>query len=216
MRKRQFCNKQCWENLISRKRIKLYPCCYSATKLSLTLCNPMDCSTQGFWFPILHYFPEFAQVHVPCAYDAIQLSHPLPPSSFAFNPLHGSYPRRGEGAYITQWSYESCCGGSPKTDGSQRRVLTKHSPLEEGMANHSSILATRIPWTVQKVIPFPYTINKNQLKMNQRPYLQGWNSRIFRRKHRGHILWHWVWQWFWHDTKSTRNKRKNKLNGTKI
>ena len=35
------------------------------------------------------------------------------------------------------------------------------------MANHSSILATRIPWTVQKVIPFPYTINKNQLKMNQ-------------------------------------------------
>ena len=31
------------------------------------------------------------------------------------------------------------------------RVLTKHGSLEKGMANHSSILASRIPWTVWKV-----------------------------------------------------------------
>ena len=34
--------------------------------------------------------------------------------------------------------------------GSQRRVVTKHGPLEEEMATHSSILASRIPWTVWK------------------------------------------------------------------
>ena len=30
------------------------------------------------------------------------------------------------------------------------RVLTKHGPLEKAMANHFSILALRIPWTVWK------------------------------------------------------------------
>ena len=37
-------------------------CCCSVAKLYLTLCSPMDCSTPGF--PVLHYFPEFAQIHV--------------------------------------------------------------------------------------------------------------------------------------------------------
>ena len=36
--------------------------CYSVTKLYLTLCDPMDYSMPAF--PILHYFPEFAQIHV--------------------------------------------------------------------------------------------------------------------------------------------------------
>ena len=35
-------------------------------------------------------------------------------------------------------------------DRSQWSVLTKHDPLEEGMANHCSILAWRTPWTVWK------------------------------------------------------------------
>ena len=51
---------------------------YSAAKLCLTLCNPIDCSMPGF--PVPHYLPEFAQVS-----DAIQPSHPLSPYSFAFN-----------------------------------------------------------------------------------------------------------------------------------
>ena len=34
----------------------------SVTKLCLTLCNPMDCSTSGS--PVLHYLPEFPQIHV--------------------------------------------------------------------------------------------------------------------------------------------------------
>ena len=54
-------------------------CCCSITKLCLTLCNPMDCSTPGF--PGLHHLPEFAQIHVHWVGDAISPSHPLPPSS---------------------------------------------------------------------------------------------------------------------------------------
>ena len=45
----------------------------------LTLRDPMDCSTPSL--PVPHHLPEFAQVHVHWVGDAIQLSHPLSPSS---------------------------------------------------------------------------------------------------------------------------------------
>ena len=44
-------------------------------KLSLTLCDPMDCSMPGF--PVLHHLSDFAHTHVPWVSDAIQPSHPL-------------------------------------------------------------------------------------------------------------------------------------------
>ena len=44
-----------------------------------TLCHPMDCHTPGS--PVLHNFPEFAQIHVHWVRDAVQPSHPLLPSS---------------------------------------------------------------------------------------------------------------------------------------
>ena len=47
------------------------------TKSCPTLCDPMNCCTQGF--PVLHYLPAFAQTHVCCVHDAIQPSHPLWP-----------------------------------------------------------------------------------------------------------------------------------------
>ena len=39
-------------------------CCFccSVAQLCLTLCDPLDCSTPGF--PVLHYLPELAQIHV--------------------------------------------------------------------------------------------------------------------------------------------------------
>ena len=37
-------------------------CCCSVTKSCLTLFNHIDCSTPGS--PVLHYFLEFAQIHV--------------------------------------------------------------------------------------------------------------------------------------------------------
>ena len=51
---------------------------------------------------------------------------------------------------LTQWNYEPCHVGPPKTDGSWWRVLTKCVPLEKGMANHFSSLALRTSWTVWK------------------------------------------------------------------
>ena len=36
---------------------------------------PMDCSMLGS--SILHYFPEFAQIHVHCVSDDISPSHPF-------------------------------------------------------------------------------------------------------------------------------------------
>ena len=51
---------------------------------TLTLCNPMDCSTPGF--PVHHQLPELAQTHVHLVGDAIEPSHPLSsPSPPVFN-----------------------------------------------------------------------------------------------------------------------------------
>ena len=57
---------------------------FSCPVVSDSLQKPKDCSTLDLSGP--HYLPEFAQVYVHCADDAIQTSHPLPPSSpFAFH-----------------------------------------------------------------------------------------------------------------------------------
>ena len=54
-------------------------CCCSVAKSCPTLCDSMDCSTPGF--PVLHYLPEFAQIHVHWVSDAISshliLCHPF-------------------------------------------------------------------------------------------------------------------------------------------
>ena len=56
----------------------------SIAQLSLTLCEPMDCSTPGL--PLHHQLLEFAQTHVHWVGDAIQPSHPLStPSPPAFS-----------------------------------------------------------------------------------------------------------------------------------
>ena len=65
--------------------------CCSVSKLRLTLCNPIDCSTPGF--PILHHLLEFAQIHVHWVGDTIQPSDPLlPPSPQSFS-ASGSFPK---------------------------------------------------------------------------------------------------------------------------
>ena len=55
----------------------------SVAQLSLTLCDPMDCSTPGF--PVHHHLPELAQTHVQQVGDTIQPSHPLLFPSSVFN-----------------------------------------------------------------------------------------------------------------------------------
>ena len=62
----------------------------------------MDCSMPGS--PVLHYLPEFAQIHVRWVGDAIQPSHPLlPPSPFAFN-LSQHQSLSSESALHIKWS----------------------------------------------------------------------------------------------------------------
>ena len=54
----------------------------------------MDYSTPSF--PVLHYLPESVQIHVHRVGDAIQLSHPLPPSfppAFSLTLLNQSLVR---------------------------------------------------------------------------------------------------------------------------
>ena len=51
----------------------------------------MDCSPPDF--PVLHYLPEFAQIHVHWVNNAIQPSHPLSPISCPQSfPASGSFP----------------------------------------------------------------------------------------------------------------------------
>ena len=47
-----------------------FACCCSVSKLSLTLCDFVDCSMPGY--PVLHYLLELAQTHVHWVSDAIQ------------------------------------------------------------------------------------------------------------------------------------------------
>ena len=68
-------------------------CCFSAAKLCPTLCNPMDCSTPCS--SVLHYLPEFAQIHVHRFGDVIKPSHPLPPPSPIFTQCLQSFPASG-------------------------------------------------------------------------------------------------------------------------
>ena len=58
--------------------------CYSVIKSCPSFWDPINCSMPGL--PILHYLPEFAQIHIHWVNDAIQPFHPLsPPSPSALN-----------------------------------------------------------------------------------------------------------------------------------
>ena len=60
---------------------------FSSVSQSLSLCDPMDCSTPGF--PVHHQLPEFTQTYVHQVSDAIQPSHCLSsPSPPTFNLSH--------------------------------------------------------------------------------------------------------------------------------
>ena len=59
------CHKKKQRRLTIAKRKKMsWPslCFYSVAKLYLTLCDPMNYSMGGV--PVLHYLPEFVQIHV--------------------------------------------------------------------------------------------------------------------------------------------------------
>ena len=76
-------NQSLWRCVLQEKLGYLLSCC-SVVQSRLTLCKPMNCSMPGV--PVLHYHPEFAQIHVLWVGDAIKPSHPLlSPSPPALN-----------------------------------------------------------------------------------------------------------------------------------
>ena len=56
-------------------------CCCSVAKSCVTLCDPMNCNMAVFH--VLHYLPEFAQVHV--HYVCVASNHLEPPSPLPLN-----------------------------------------------------------------------------------------------------------------------------------
>ena len=65
-------------------------CCCSVIPLCPTVWDPMHISVPDL--PVPHHIPKFAQVHGHCYSDAIQLSHPLTPSSPSALNLSGNVP----------------------------------------------------------------------------------------------------------------------------
>ena len=83
-----------------------YNCYYcSVAKLCLILCDPMYCSMPGF--PVLHYLPEFVQIHVHWASDAIQPSHPLSSPTLALSLSQHQGLFQGVPLLIRWWKYWS-------------------------------------------------------------------------------------------------------------
>ena len=62
---------------LQKTRNRTTICCFSVTKSSLTVCDPVNCSIPCF--PVLHYLPEFAQTHAHRVDDANQSFNPLCP-----------------------------------------------------------------------------------------------------------------------------------------
>ena len=129
----------------------------SVTKSCLTLYDPMDFSTAGF--PIPHRLPELAQVHVCWISDAVQPSHPLPPSPpFVFNLSSTRVPALAcvHAQLLTHvWVFATSCTvacQTPLSVGFSRQeywtVLPFPSPGDlpnPGMGNSSRVFGTLTP-----------------------------------------------------------------------
>ena len=59
----------CLNNMMLCRNIMCLFCCYSVAESCPTLCDPLNCTAPGF--SVLHYLPEFAQIHVHWISDAI-------------------------------------------------------------------------------------------------------------------------------------------------
>ena len=87
---------------VSSRSIWGYTCSFVVIQsLCPTLCDSMDCSTPGF--PVLHYFPEFAQVFVWWVSDAIQQSSPLSPLLFLPSIFPSTEIFSNESAFHIRW-----------------------------------------------------------------------------------------------------------------
>ena len=51
-----------WDSHLNYFSLNFLFCCSSVTNSYYTVCDSMDCSMPGL--PVLHYLPEFVQIHV--------------------------------------------------------------------------------------------------------------------------------------------------------
>ena len=75
-------------------------CSCSVIQSCPTLCDPTDCSMPGF--PVLHYLPEFAQIHVHWVNDTIR---PCQSSVVPFSSCPQSFPAWG--SFPVSWLFAS-------------------------------------------------------------------------------------------------------------
>ena len=140
----------------------------SVPQSSLTLCNPMNCSTPGL--PVHHQLPEFTQTHVHRVSDAIQPSHPLsspsppapiPPSIRIFSN-ESTLPMR----WPKYWSFSLSISPSKERPGlvSFTNDLLDHlavqGTLKSLLQHHSSkesVLWNSASFTVQLSHPYMTT-----------------------------------------------------------
>ena len=89
-----------WDRTLSDFRFTYW--CW-VTQSCLTLYDPMDCSVPGF--PVLHYLPELAQIHVHWDGDTIQPSHSMSsPSPLPFpSKLGGKMLNFSQHQGLFQW-----------------------------------------------------------------------------------------------------------------
>ena len=75
--------------------------------------------------------------------------------SYFSQVLHGSQPCHGEGAFITQWSYEACCAGPTKMAGLWQNVVhrrrdwqdtTVKNPMNSMIRQKGMTLEDELPW----------------------------------------------------------------------
>ena len=99
------------------------------------LCDPMGCSMPGS--SVLHCLLEFAQIHVHCVGDAIQLSHPTVSSSVAsFSSWPQSFPALGSFPMNRLFASESICNvllfkrGDCRTQFSKSSLMLKWCTLD--------------------------------------------------------------------------------------
>ena len=96
----------------------------SVTKLCLTLCDPINCSTPSF--SVLHYLLELVQIHVHLLGDAIQPSHSVTLffSWPQFFPASGSFPMSQLFATVSDFIF---WGSKTTADGDCSHEIKRHS-----------------------------------------------------------------------------------------
>ena len=131
--------------------------CCLITKLCLTLCDPVYCSTSGF--TVLHYLLEFAKTQFHWGSDAIQPSHPLLPffllpsifsatSSFPVGLLFASVQSLGcIWLFATPWTATR----QASLSSTNSQSLLKLMPIESWC--HPSISSSVIPFSCLRSFP---------------------------------------------------------------